>query len=166
MIISLIAALDRQGGIGKNNQLPWRLSEDLRRFRELTTGHHIIVGRKTYESIGKHLPNRTMIVVTRQPDFKAKGCLVVNSIEAALLLAKVRDENEVFIIGGAEIYAQVLPLADRLYLTLVEAEVEADTFFPAYEEGVWVEQEVITLTADEKNQFAFTFKTLKRNENC
>jgi dihydrofolate reductase len=107
-----------------------------------------------------------MIVVTRQPDFKAKGCLVVNSIEAALLLAKVRDENEVFIIGGAEIYAQVLPLADRLYLTLVEAEVEADTFFPAYEEGVWVEQEVITLTADEKNQFAFTFKTLKRNENC
>lgn len=162
MIVSLIAALDRQRGIGKDNQLPWRLTADLKRFRELTTGHHLIVGRKTYESIGKPLPNRTMIIVTRQPDFQAEGCLIVDSIAAALALAESRGESEVFVIGGAEIYAQTLSLADCLYLTFVEAEVEADAFFPAYEAAHWVERETIPHAADEKNQFAFTFKTLAR----
>ena len=162
MIVSLIAALDRQRGIGKDNQLPWRLSGDLKRFRELTTGHHLIVGRKTYESIGKPLPNRTLIIVTRQPGFQAEGCLVVNSVEAALALAEARGESEVFVIGGAELYAQTLNLADHLYLTFVEAEVVADTFFPAYEAADWVERETIPHAADEKNQFAFTFKTLIR----
>ena len=162
MIISLIAALDRQRGIGKDNQLPWRLSADLKRFRKLTTGHHLIVGRKTYESIGKPLPHRTMIIVTRQPGFQAEGCLVVNSVEAALTLAKAGGEGEVFVIGGAEIYAQTLSLADRLYLTFVEAEVAADTFFPSFAPENWIEETAIQHAADEKNQFAFTFKTLGR----
>lgn len=162
MIISLIAALDRQRGIGKDNQLPWRLPADLKRFRELTTGHHLIVGRKTYESIGKPLPNRTLIIVTRQPGFQAEGCLIVNSVETALALAEARGESEVFVIGGAEIYAQTLSLADRLYLTFVDAKVTADAFFPAYEAAYWVEQETIPHAADEKNPFALTFKTLVR----
>jgi dihydrofolate reductase len=163
MIISLIAALDRQRGIGKDNQLPWRLPADLKRFRELTTGHHLIVGRKTYESIGKPLPGRTMIVVTRQPDFQIEGCLVVNSVDEALTLAHARGEQEVFVIGGAEIYAQTLAQAARLYLTLVEAEVEADTFFPAFAEADWQEIERGAHAADEKHQYAFTFVTLTRN---
>lgn len=160
MIISLIAALDRHRGIGKDNQLPWRLSADLKRFRELTMGHHLIVGRKTYESIGKPLPGRTMIIVTRQPDFQAEGSLVVGSVAAALALAASRGESEVFVIGGAEIYAQTLAQADRLYLTFVEAEVAADTFFPVFAETDWREVERSTHTADEKNQYMVTFVTL------
>ena len=163
MIVSLIAALDRHRGIGKDNQLPWRLSADLKRFRELTMGHHLIVGRKTYESIGKPLPGRTMIIVTRQPGFQAEGSLVVDSVAAALALAESRGESEVFVIGGAEIYVQTLAQADRLYLTQVEAEVAADTFFPAFAEDNWQEVERNAHAADEKNQYAFTFVTLTQN---
>ncbi len=162
MRISLIAALDRQRGIGKDNQLPWRLPADLKRFRELTTGHHLIVGRKTYESIGKPLPGRTMIIVTRQPDFQAEGSLVVDSVAAALALAESRTETEVFVIGGAEIYAQTLAQADRLYLTFVDAEVAADTFFPTFAEDNWQEVERSAHAADEKNQYTFTFVTLSK----
>lgn len=162
MIVSLIVAMDRRRGIGKDNQLPWRLSADLKRFRELTMGHHLIVGRKTYESIGKPLPGRTMIIVTHQPDFQAEGCLVVRSVEEALALARARNESEVFVIGGAEIYAQTLAQADRLYLTLVEAEVAADTFFPTLAEDDWREVERCTHAADEKHQYAFTFITLDK----
>ena len=163
MIVSLIAALDRRRGIGKDNQLPWRLSADLKRFRELTTGHYLIVGRKTYESIGKPLPGRTMIIVTRQPDFQAEGSLVVDSVAAALALAESRAETEVFVIGGAEIYAQTLAQADRLYLTFVDAEVAADAFFPAFAATDWQEVERNSHVADEKNQYAFAFVTLTRN---
>jgi dihydrofolate reductase len=162
MIISLIAALDRRRGIGKDNQLPWRLPADLKRFRELTMGHHLIVGRKTYESIGKPLPGRTMIIVTRQPGVQIEGCLVVSSVAEALALANTRGEQEVFVIGGAEIYAQTLAQADRLYLTLVEAEVAADTFFPTFAEDDWQEVERCTHAADEKHQYAFTFITLDK----
>jgi dihydrofolate reductase len=160
MITSLIVAMDRQRGIGKDNRLPWRLSADMKRFRELTMGHHLIVGRKTYESIGQPLPGRQMIIVTRQSGFQAEGCLVAPSVDAALKLARARGENEVFVIGGAELYAQTLALADRLYLTLVDAEVEADVFFPEFEASDWLMQEVIRQQADEKNQFPFTFKLL------
>ncbi len=162
MIVSLIAALDRRRGIGKDNQLPWRLPADMKRFRELTTGHHLIVGRKTYESIGKPLPGRTTIIVTRQSDFQAAGCLVVKSVNEALALAYKRGEQEAFVIGGAEIYAQALAQADHLYLTFVEAEVAADTFFPAVAEADWREAERSTHAADEKHQHAFTFVTLDR----
>jgi dihydrofolate reductase len=160
MIISLIVAMDRRRGIGKDNRLPWRLSADLKRFRELTMGHHLIVGRKTFESIGKPLSGRQMIIVTRQADFQAESCFVVESVDAALSLARERGESEVFVIGGAEIYAQTLALADRLYLTLIDAEVEADTFFPAFDENNWLIQQMVYHKADEKNQFPFTFKLL------
>jgi len=123
LIVSLIAAMDKRYGIGRRNQLPWRLSADLKRFRELTMGHHIIVGRKTYDSIGKPLPGRQMIIVTRNPGFRADGCLICHSVDEAIALARSRGESEIFICGGAEIYNQSLVLADRLYLTFVDAEV-------------------------------------------
>ena len=160
MIVSLIVAMDRRRGIGKDNRLPWRLSADLKRFRELTMGHHLIVGRKTFESIGKPLPGRQMIIVTRQAGLQVESCFVAQSVDEALRLARERGESEVFVIGGAEIYAQTLALADRLYLTLVEAEVEADTFFPEFDEAEWLAQETVQHEADEKNQYPFTFKSL------
>src|SRR6266508_3978896 len=122
--------MDRKRGIGVDNKLPWRLSADLKRFRELTMGHHVIVGRKTFESIGKPLPGRQMIVVTHNSEFKAEGCIIAASVQAALTVAQERGETEVFVIGGAEIYSQTLEIADRLYLTQVHAHVTADTFFP------------------------------------
>jgi len=156
--------MDRRSGIGIGNQLPWRLSADLKRFRELTMGHHIIVGRKTFESIGRPLPGRQMIIVTRDHSFQTENCLVCHSLETAIELARQRGENEVFICGGAEIYAQSLKLAHRLYLTLVDAEVPADTFFPEFDRQEWVEQESVSHTADEKNQFPFAFKLLIRKD--
>ncbi|MGH9854757.1 MAG: dihydrofolate reductase [Blastocatellia bacterium] len=166
MIVSLIAAMDRKAGIGVDNQLPWRLSADLKRFRELTMGHHIIVGRKTFESIiqigGKPLPGRRMILVTRNRSYKAEGCDVVHSLENAIELAHSRGESEVFICGGSEIYARTIGIADRMYLTLVEAEVDADVFFPEFDESDWIEKESFHHPADEKNQYPFTFKLLLR----
>jgi len=163
VIISIIAAMDRKRGIGVDNKLPWRLSADLKRFRELTMGHHLIVGRKTFESIGRPLPGRRMIVVTRDLNYKAAGCDVAHSVEDAINLARERDESEVFICGGAEIYAQIIGVADRMYLTFVDAEVAADTFFPEFDEREWNERESFYQPADEKNQYAFTFKLMTRN---
>jgi len=162
VIVSIIAAMDRKRGIGVDNKLPWRLSADLKRFRELTMGHHIIVGRKTFESIGRPLPGRRMIVVTRDRNYKAEGCEVAHSVEDATRLARERGESEAFICGGAEIYAQSIGIVDRMYLTFVDAEVAADTFFPEFDEQEWGEQECDYQPADEKNQFPFTFKLLVR----
>lgn len=162
MIISLIAALDRNRGIGIENRLPWRLPADLKRFRELTMGHHIIVGRKTFESIGKPLPGRVTIIVTRDERFRREGCFTATSIPRALELAQSRGETEAFICGGAEIYQETLARAGRLYLTLVDATVEADTFFPAFDESEWIERERILHSADEKNPFSFQFLLLER----
>lgn len=164
MIVSLIVAMDRERGIGVNGRLPWRLSADMKRFRELTMGHHLIVGRKTYESIGKPLPGRQMIVVTRAPDYRAEGCLVVHSLDEALALAGGRGESEVFIGGGAQIYAQAMERADRLYLTSVAATVAADTFFPEFDETAWRVAETRYQPADERNQFPFTFQLLVRTD--
>jgi dihydrofolate reductase len=133
VIVSIIAAMDRKCGIGVDNKLPWRLSADLKRFRELTMGHHIIVGRKTFESIGRPLPGRRMIVVTRDRNYKAEGCDLAHSVEDATRLARERGESEVFICGGAEIYAQSIGIVGRMYLTFVGAEVAADTFFPEFD---------------------------------
>jgi len=154
--------MDRKRGIGFNNQLPWRLSADLKKFRELTMGHHIIVGRKTFASIGKPLAGRQMVIVTRDRGFRAEGCFICHSPEDAIRLADARGESEVFICGGAEIYKQSIVWADRLYLTLVDADVTADTFFPVFDEGDWQERECVIHPADEKNQFPFTFKLLIR----
>jgi len=154
--------MDEKRGIGKDGRLPWRLSSDLKRFRELTMGHHMIVGRKTFESIGKPLPGRQTIVVTRNASFKPDGCLVAASVQAALALAQERGETEVFVIGGAEIYAQTLEVADRVYLTQIHAEVDADTFFPELKHDVWTETQSAFQPAGERNQYAFTFKLLEK----
>jgi len=162
VIVSLIVATDRQGGIGIEGRLPWHLPADLKRFRELTMGHHLIVGRKTFDSIGKALPGRQMIIVTRDRSFQAKDCLVAHSVEEALQLARGRGEDEVFVGGGGEIYAQSLALADRIYLTIVEAEVKADAFFPELGVGEWIERTSESHSVDEKNALPFTFKLLER----
>jgi dihydrofolate reductase len=162
VIISLLVAMDEKRGIGKDGKLPWRLSSDLKRFRELTMGHHIIVGRKTFESIGKPLPGRRTIVVTRNPELRPEGCQVAASVEAAIETARMNEENEAFVIGGADIYAQALDIADRVYLTEVHAEVDADTFFPEFDRSAWSEKECSYQPADERNQHACTFRLLER----
>jgi dihydrofolate reductase len=162
VIVSLIVAMDENRGIGLRNRLPWRLASDLKRFRELTMGHHLIAGRKTYESIGRPLPGRQMIIVTRDRNYRASGCLMVHSPDEAFRLAAERGEREAFVIGGAEIYAQALPQADRLYLTQVHAQVQADVFFPEFAEDEWQEVSRNFHAADEKNQYDFTFRELRR----
>ena len=164
MIISLIVAMDEKRGIGKAGKLPWRLSSDLKNFRELTMGHHMIVGRKTFDSIGKPLPGRQMIVVSRDRGFKPEGCLVAGSVQDALNIANERGETELFVIGGAEIYSQTLQAADRLYLTQVHAEVDADTFFPELNFEEWSPADSSFQLADEKNEYAFTFTVLIRKK--
>jgi len=133
----MIAAIGEGRTLGKNNDLLWRIPDDLKRFKTLTTGHVVVMGRKTYESIGKPLPNRTNIVVTRDPSWQADGVVVASSIEDALAKAEKNPpaggDSEVFIMGGGQIYNQALPFADRLHLTLIEAKKDADIFFPEYE---------------------------------
>ena len=161
MLISIIAAMGRNRAIGYKNTLPWRLPTDLQRFKQLTLGHHMIMGRKTFESIGRPLPGRTSIIITRQKDFQAEGCLIAYSLDAAIELAKSRGEQEAFIIGGAEIYAQALSKADKMYLTMVEAEPEADAFFPEFDENLWEKISEEIVAANEKNQYATCFLTFK-----
>ena len=136
-LVSLVAALARNRVIGAGNRLPWHLPEDLRRFKRLTMDAPVVMGRKTHESIGKALPGRRNIVVTRQPDARFAGCEVAGSLDAALALAG--DVPEVFVIGGAELYRLALPRADRLYLTLIDADYEGDTFFPGFDPADWRE---------------------------
>lgn len=162
MIISILVAMDEKRGIGKAGGLPWRLSADMRRFRELTMGHHIIVGRKTFQSIGRPLPGRQTIIVTRNESFKPEGCFVAGSVRQAISLAESRGESEAFICGGAEIYAHSLGRADRMLLTLVHADCDADTFFPEWNRADWVEVESEDHRADPKNQYPFTFKTFAK----
>jgi dihydrofolate reductase len=130
--ISIIAALGKDGVIGKNKELLWRIPDDLKRFKRLTTGHPIIMGRKTHESIGRPLLERINIVVTRDKNYSAEGCVVTHSLEEALRKAVDADKEEIFVIGGGEIYKQALPRADKLYLTLIEDDKEGDVFFPDY----------------------------------
>jgi dihydrofolate reductase len=153
--------MDERRGIGWKGNLPWHLSSDLKRFRDLTMGHHIVMGRKTFESIGKPLPGRKMIIVTRNPGIEVADCIVAHTVEESIEVARARGEDEVFICGGAEIYAQALPRADRFYLTLVHAVVEADVFFPEWEEMGWIENKSVYHEADEKNQYPSTFRLLE-----
>ena len=134
--LSVIVAIAKGGVIGVNNTLPWHLPEDLKRFRALTTGHHIIMGRKTYDSLGRLLPGRTTVIVTRNPNYQVEGAIVVHSLEAAI--AACGDDNEAFLIGGAELYKDGLKLANKLYVTEIEAEYAGDAFFPAYDAAEWV----------------------------
>ena len=160
MRISLIVALARNRVIGRDNQLPWRLSADLQHFKGLTMGKPIVMGRKTYESIGRPLPGRTNIVVTRDSSFSAEGCRVVHSIDEALVTAGGADE--VMIMGGENLYSQLLPRADRLYLTEVQAEVSGDAWFPEFDQTQWQELERESHRADEKNEFDYDFVVLTR----
>jgi dihydrofolate reductase len=162
MKISLIVAADENNGIGLNGQLPWRLPDDLKRFRQLTLGHHLFMGRKTYESIGKPLPGRTTIVITRQTDYQPEGVFLAHSIEAAFELARNHGENEVFCCGGGEIYRQMLPVADCVYLTRVLTRLNADVHFPSMGEAEWTVVEKTFHPADEKHVFPFIFFCYQR----
>lgn len=158
--IFLIAAVDRQGVIGANNAIPWRLSTDMRFFRQMTSGKPVIMGRKTYESIGRPLPKRLNIVLTRQSGYQPEGVVVVHTLEEALEAAG--EAPEIAIIGGAEIYRLFLPLARHLYLTHVEAQVRGDTIFPEFEPSQWETEEVARHEADEKNEFGFQIVKYER----
>ncbi|MCF0039306.1 dihydrofolate reductase [Dyadobacter fanqingshengii] len=157
MLISIIVAVSENGVIGKDNQLLWRLPDDLKRFKQLTLGHPMIMGRKTFESIGKPLPGRTSIVITSQKDFNVEGILVAHSLEEALHIARGIEQTEAFIIGGGEIYKQALPLADRLYVTEVETVMDGDTLFEITDRGAWTESERIVHEADERHKWKFAF---------
>ncbi|HYG40012.1 MAG TPA: dihydrofolate reductase [Cytophagales bacterium] len=137
MIVSIIVARSKNNVIGRNNDLPWHLTDDLKNFRKITTGNPIIMGRKTYESIGKPLPGRTNIIVTRQKDYKVEGCEVVNSLPQALQIAKTINAKEAFIIGGAELINQSLEIVNKMYLTEVHAEIEGDTFLKSIDLSDW-----------------------------
>lgn len=160
MRVSLIAAVAENGVIGRGNALPWRLPTDLKHFRRLTVGHPVIMGRRNYESIGRPLPDRTNIVVSRRSDFQAPGCIVVPSLERAF--AACRPAAEAFIAGGAEIYRQTMDRADRLYLTLVHAAVAGDTFFPPIDWSAWREIARTRHAADERHAYAYSFVELER----
>ncbi len=160
-MISIIAAMAENRVIGHGNALPWHLPADLRHFKQITTGHAVIMGRRNYESIGRPLPGRRNIVVTSNREYLALGCEVVHSIEAALDLPGP-DAGEIFVIGGAEIYRQCLPRAERLYLTLVHASVAGDTYFPNFEAAEWIEVARERHDADAKNPFSYTFLTFSR----
>jgi len=159
MNINIVVAIAANNAIGKNNELLWHLPKDLKHFKKLTTGHTVIMGRKTFDSVGKPLPNRRNIVVTRQ-NIQIKGCEVVNSLEAALELTN--HELEVDIVGGAEIYKQAMPLTNFIYLTIVHQDFEADTFFPEIDYTQWQEMSREDHQTDEKHAFPFSFITLKR----
>lgn len=165
MKISLIAALSRNRVIGKNNDLPWHLPDDMKYFMQTTKGHHVIMGRKNYESIPEKfrpLPNRTNIVVTRQQDFVAHHCLVVNSIEKAIAIAETGDEQEAFIIGGAEIYKAGMALTQRMYLTEIQAKIQGDTYFPEITPSDWKEVSRVHHGTDERHLYEFDFVVYDR----
>lgn len=162
MIISAIVAVAKNNVIGRNNDIPWYLPADLKYFKKTTLNHHIIMGRKSFDSIGRPLPKRTNIIVTRNPFFIASNCLVTNSVEEALQIAKDNGETEVFIIGGAQIYELSKELWDRLYLTEVDVDVEGDVHFPGLDMNNWKLISEKAHQADDKNEHDYNFKIFER----
>jgi dihydrofolate reductase len=160
MIVSMIAAMAKDRVIGLNGLMPWHLPADLAHFKRSTMGCPVIMGRKTYDSIGRPLPGRENIVLSRSNSLQLEGCVVVNTLESAL--SKLKDSSEVFIIGGQQLYQQALPLADRLYLTHIGAEFEGDTFFPDYSDIQWSQLSVESHRADSKNAWPYRFEILER----
>jgi dihydrofolate reductase len=160
-VVSLIAAMAENRVIGRDGGLPWRLPDDLKHFKRLTVDHTVIMGRKTFDEIRRPLANRRNVVISRNPAFRPPGATVVPSLREALALGAT--EQEVFVIGGGEIYRQALPFADRIYLTVVHAQVEGDTWFPAFEatDG-WVLEEETPHPADDHHAYPFTFRTYRR----
>jgi len=163
MIISAIVAVAQNNVIGKNGAIPWYLPADLRFFKQTTLNHHVIMGRRSFDSIGRPLPKRTNVVITRDPFFIGTGCIVAHSVEEALRIARDHGETEAFIIGGGEIYRQSMPFWDRLYLTRVDAAIEGgDAFFPQIDIDEWEIVASQAFPADEKNEFSYTFLRMDR----
>ncbi len=154
---SIVVAMDLNNGIGFQNRLPWHLPSELQIFMTLTLGHHLIMGRKTYESIGKPLEGRTNILVTRNTEYQFEGCLIANSVATALALAESNGESEAFIGGGTGIFRDALPDTDRLYLSRIHAEFQVDTYFPEFDMTRWTQISKKYHPVDEKNPYPFTF---------
>jgi len=161
-MITIIAAIGENNALGKDNDLIWHLPADLKRFKKTTTGHHILMGRNTFESIGKPLPNRTTVIITRNKRYKQEGCEVAYSIEKALEIAK--EDTQIFIIGGAQIYRQALEnnLVDKLDITIVHKEFEADVFFPKIDAKIWKETSREDFKADDKNKYDYSFVSYEK----
>lgn len=163
MNISMIAAMAQDRVIGKDNQMPWHLPADLAHFKRVTLGKPVLMGRKTFESIGRPLPGRRNLVISRNPDYRADGVEVVDSVDAALALLATGDRvDELMVIGGGHLYAELLPRADRLYLTRIDLVVEGDTRFPAFSDAEWVRVESESHQPDEKNPHPYCFETWQR----
>ena len=161
MKISLIVAMATNQAIGLNNKMPWHLSADLKKFKEITMGAPILMGRKTHESIARILPDRTNIIISRNADCQQEGCIVVNDINVALEKASVTAE-ELFVIGGFDLYKATLPLADTLYLTLINKTFDGDTFFPDFNRNEWLEVERIDINDDADVDFSYSFLKLDK----
>jgi dihydrofolate reductase len=160
-MLSIIVAVDENNAIGKGNKLLWHISEDLKYFKSITKGHPVIMGRRTFESIGKALPDRTSIVISRNPQFAAKGCIVASSLGKAVAIASEIDENQ-FIIGGASVYGEAVGIADTIYLTVVHNKYDADAFFPEISTAEWSEVERIDFERGKDFDCSFSFLKLKR----
>lgn len=160
-MISLLVAMDKNRLIGKDNDLPWRLPADLAYFKRVTMGHPIIMGRKTYDSIGRPLPGRENIIVTRDTSYKMEGCKVIHSIDEILKMNEEHD-HELFVIGGAEIFKEILPYSDRLYITEIDEEFEGDTYFPAFDKSEWKVISEEKGVKDEKNPYDYTFMVYEK----
>ena len=158
--VSLIVAMAKNRVIGKNNTLPWHLPADLKHFKVLTMGHHIVMGRKTYESIGKPLPGRTSVVVTRNADYAPPGVIVESSLEGAI--SACGNDAEIFVIGGAELYRQAIKFADRIYLTEIDANIQGDAHFTEFDRKLWQETERVSHAPDDKNLYPYHFVVYDR----
>ena len=159
-MITLIAAMDKNGVIGKGDAIPWHLPADFAHFKEVTTGHPVIMGSATYKSIGKPLPNRTNIILSRSNE-EIEGCIIAHSLKEAFDIASKKDDN-IFIIGGASVYEQALPFADRLDLALIDAQVDGDIFFPKFDAKEWIEKSRKEKIADEKNKYSIVWVVYER----
>lgn len=160
MHISAIVAMSENRVIGRNNQLPWHLPADLRHFKQITMGHPIVMGRKTYASIGRALPGRRNVIISHNANFQAQGCEVFNSIDDALFALK--DAKEIFVIGGAQLFEKILPSVKRLYLTVIHADISGDVFFPVLDSSQWKEIAREDHLADGDNEYAYSFITLDK----
>jgi dihydrofolate reductase len=165
MLISIIVAVTENRVIGKDNQLLWRLPDDMKRFKQLTMDNPIIMGRKTYESIGKPLPGRTSIVVTRNREYKLDEAIVVNSLQEAILRARELDAQEAYIIGGGELYKQAQSVSDRLYITEIHTTMSGDAYFEIEDPSQWIETERSVHEADDRHKYAFAFVDYIKQKN-
>jgi dihydrofolate reductase len=162
MITSIIVARSVNHVIGNKGALPWHMPADMKHFRKLTDDHHVIMGRKTFESLPGSLPGRKIIILTQSSNYQAKGCIVVPSLEMALEAAEQANETEVFVAGGAAVYREALDIADKIYLTLIHKQVEGDTFFPALDDRKWTEISIVSYNPDIKHAYPYDFIELVR----